>query len=839
MSKSHSTPLRHSGRNVHQITTNPTPPTSQEVLQAVLKDELGAQTWEFPSDILARMLSAKRRNNPLEPNEIDDLSAYTCDIDGVSHVLDTACAAFDAGFDREGWKNLPGGEREHYPTIREYLNKCVTVCHAALDSIHFKVEKRKRWYSELKFVVYDKATGDGVDNAAALKPDLAGGELAGFTHGVLYWNNPKSSLQILLPVEVKNNDSWTAIVSQAATYARCLFSASPSRQFALVIGINHASKQLRFLVFHRGGLTASKALPMLEDGSRREILRLFLAILTWESAEDAGFAEWLSDAEIVLPRDKDDEQGIVGVMGQVLSHGICVRGRATMVSRVSYDATSHPAVALPPAKATPLVPITPVRQSPRLQERSQATGGSGKNPQKAPSSKKSAGKAAIQPAPNKKPTSSSKGLGKTALASSSKQKSAGGKSRGTSQHALRGEKTDRDETPQSPIAIFTERRRNVKFIRTHQEMLFREPLKSPPVGQRADAVVKISWPIDDTRSVEADACFATRQPISNRLFLPSGSADLRDFHWSLFATPDSPPCPEYRSLWVHVSSLVGKSLSRVDHPKDLFYSIAHAMLGWLSILQHGFLHRDISIGNVLTIDNAITMPKFTVEATSDLADVLKAMSLEESSDVNQESSDVEQESSDVEQESSVVKQEITRLLDDLNITEQCRGFTIDLDMATSLKTLFSKVHDGERSGTRQFMSDPLVDSLKFSELYLQSPVDDLCSFYYVGQWAALFNQGAEDQNRMSPRFLDLRNSVDGSAPQRNEATTKIGKISTGSLRQYPPFLDWIEATDPGQDLVGGEAHRFYMPLFFKFAYRGVKEYLEILKEDAEELAKAL
>ncbi|KAJ7666542.1 hypothetical protein B0H17DRAFT_879763, partial [Mycena rosella] len=56
---------------------------------------------------------------------------------------------------------------------------------------------------------------------------------------------------IQIPVEVKDN--WPDMVAQAATYARCLFSASPSRAFALVLAYHHTDCELRFLIFHRGG----------------------------------------------------------------------------------------------------------------------------------------------------------------------------------------------------------------------------------------------------------------------------------------------------------------------------------------------------------------------------------------------------------------------------------------------------------------------------------------------------------------------------------------------------------------------------------------------------------
>ncbi|KAF9650143.1 hypothetical protein BDM02DRAFT_3078593, partial [Thelephora ganbajun] len=46
---------------------------------------------------------------------------------------------------------------------------------------------------------------------------------------------------------------WPRIVFHATTYARCLFSASPPRHFAIVLGFRYITAELRFLIFHRSG----------------------------------------------------------------------------------------------------------------------------------------------------------------------------------------------------------------------------------------------------------------------------------------------------------------------------------------------------------------------------------------------------------------------------------------------------------------------------------------------------------------------------------------------------------------------------------------------------------
>lgn len=190
---------------------------------------------------------------------------------------------------------------------------------------------------------------------------------------ILSWSPTiKGENPIEIPVAV--NKGWPELVCQAATYARCLFDASPLRKFALVLCFEHATKQLRFVIFHRGGLTASHALSV--DIDIKDILLMFIAILTWDSAADAGFPEWFNDIQFCLPLDNKDTEGVVVTVDEVLHSTTGVRGRVTRVSRASYAAksgiepgselraSSSPISATPEANA--LIPTTHLRRSTRI-----------------------------------------------------------------------------------------------------------------------------------------------------------------------------------------------------------------------------------------------------------------------------------------------------------------------------------------------------------------------------------------------------------------------------------------------------------------------------------------
>ncbi|KAJ7692362.1 hypothetical protein B0H14DRAFT_834813 [Mycena olivaceomarginata] len=136
---------------------------------------------------------------------------------------------------------------------------------------------------------------------------------------------------MLLPVEVE--DEWSELIAQAATYGRSLFSANPSRVFALVLGVNHRTKTLRFLLFHRGGLTTHTELQLDTPEGRAEILRVIMTILLWSEAQHAGFVSTSNDLHHLLPVSPDSHTK--ATVTNVIHHSDCVRGRATRVTRLT------------------------------------------------------------------------------------------------------------------------------------------------------------------------------------------------------------------------------------------------------------------------------------------------------------------------------------------------------------------------------------------------------------------------------------------------------------------------------------------------------------------------
>ncbi|KAJ3863116.1 hypothetical protein EV359DRAFT_82687, partial [Lentinula novae-zelandiae] len=152
-----------------------TPPTSHQAdLKKVMRAELGDQTWQFPLDRVARMLSSKKRNAPLDDKVYDHLGNYACvsDSPGFMKQLKNAVMKLGPRLKDIQWPSGPD-ERTFYTPLAQFLNACVSVCKKELTNDD---RYTKGPFHDLEFIVYDKETQDSVDGASPVKPDLVGGK---------------------------------------------------------------------------------------------------------------------------------------------------------------------------------------------------------------------------------------------------------------------------------------------------------------------------------------------------------------------------------------------------------------------------------------------------------------------------------------------------------------------------------------------------------------------------------------------------------------------------------------------------------------------------------------
>ena len=185
-------------------------------------------------------------------------------------------------------------------------------------------------------------------------------------------------------------------------------------------------------------------------------------------------------------------------------------------------------------------------------------------------------------------------------------------------------------------------------------------------------------------------------PTTNHLFLPSPSENADDFRWDLF--PGPPESPEYRSLLGHVIAFAGHSLVTAKDLPSLIRAVLHAHLGevvlssllylpdgltfhrgYYNMCQKNYQHRDLSIGNVLMVDEPVKSEPF-----------------------------------DIPDPQNEVQEEILCVCKELKIDNQCTGFVIDGDMAVDWNTYFDEEHAGTKSVrildflTVTFEIDPLI-----------------------------------------------------------------------------------------------------------------------------------
>lgn len=149
------------------------------------------------------------------------------------------------------------------------------------------------------------------------------------------------------------------------------------------------------------------------------------------------------------------------------------------------------------------------------------------------------------------------------------------------------------------------------------------------------------------------------------------------------------------------------------------------------------------------------------------------------------------------------------------------------------------------------MSSSLLYSTSDPRQYIHSPIDDLFSFFYVGQWAAVHN---DEYPTNSQNVHSLRRQLDGTLQSRESATSDIASLTRSDI--YTPFIaqsapilrEWkssleelkrvwamVELQAREEKLTGTEASDFFVPQFHKFSLRGVVLYLRLLAKIQDKL----
>ena len=152
------------------------------------------------------------------------------------------------------------------------------------------------------------------------------------------------------------------------------------------------------------------------------------------------------------------------------------------------------------------------------------------------------------------------------------------------------------------------------------------------------------------------------------------------------------------------------------------------------------------------------------------------------------------------------------------------------------------------------MSSGLLRSIRLSEPYLHSPVDDLESFYYTKQWAAARNEGYSTGKHQTDELEVLQVRLSGSVDNRSQATLLVHRIRLNNedvqkfgaflAKLHPVLKEWYTSilalmkswrtVKDGADGTG-DVSRYYVRHALLFAYRGVADFFKIVHKYRESL----
>lgn len=396
MSKITSSPVKTGSKSVGADNRSGVRGPKQKELKHDVGVELEGNTWKFTTVELARALAKKTRKTPYALGTIDTIDDYdlTDHTAMLRKTLSLVLEEFEESKPEKILKDLQGkGERDQYNGFRSFTNSAIEICRNALkdragsyyatlevivhdapmqdtirgaDALKPDLAGVNSFPNQVDVNIDNESSHKSDGDSAQPKPEgTVSGEAMGNNIAAsapkdrgtkrkpendlrdtlaqsidpikleLFWRPPNGRERnaLLLPFEVKS-DSWPELIRQAGTYARCMLAAHPYRMFALVIGYKYDTQELSFLIFHRGGLTGCEPLKLTDKKGRREMLRLFLTILTWDSPADAGIPEWTDGSTILLPSGPEGKSSRSFQVEELLYNTNCILGRATWVARL-------------------------------------------------------------------------------------------------------------------------------------------------------------------------------------------------------------------------------------------------------------------------------------------------------------------------------------------------------------------------------------------------------------------------------------------------------------------------------------------------------------------------
>ncbi|KAJ7163776.1 hypothetical protein C8R43DRAFT_988621 [Mycena crocata] len=289
---------------------------------------------------------------------------------------------------------------------------------------------------------------------------------------------------------------------------------------------------------------------------------------------------------------------------------------------------------------------------------------------------------------------------------------------------------------------------------------------------------------------------------------------------------------------------IGRPLIYAESSHELCMGLLDALLGWLSLHQFGFVHRDLSIANVLlTGSEPIGIPTNIPLCSPGVKDYLSANTTSGAPPADSPASRAQ------------LPAEIAALLAQLPVMRRyAAAFLADGDIAIDWRTNLNwedactltarqRPFSGSVLRTLQFVSLPLHRAMLRDLRHLQSPIDDIESFFWLLVWATLFNRHNPSSTR-SKTEKEWQQWLDGADYKDKSTFTVELRRTQGSLssitQELLPLLhkwwflqeelrsQWDKTIQPDRKEGRKGTDEFYLPHFRHFALLGVRDFLNLV-----------
>ncbi|GJJ08156.1 hypothetical protein Clacol_002364 [Clathrus columnatus] len=445
-------------------------------------------------------------------------------------------------------------EPAHYQPFVERLN-------AVKESLTHNTRMEDSIYFRVKFEVYGREMAESVGEDAPLRPDALARILSGDPDDRVFWED------VELCVEVKNR--YRDMIIQGATYARSMFYAQRNRRFVLMIFFNQKQRQASFGLFSPAWLCLSTNHHDLSvEAGQRGFVQDMIQIWSCTNRWSAGFEDSCNNLRCFLGK-----LGTFSYCGNICCR-TTLRGRRTRVDLIDNGDiwTNQNEYHLPGPQPES------VRSSARIAENHLALlrGRGADSPSELPIS-------ITTPDPKYKTlilkdswppvsrrTQEARVFGIAENNDEVKDEQAGGGDND-------GDEREDEKHQDFGIPVILDcffgnklRRRNIRYC-----------FGTLPIDGRS---LSTFW--DDDGS-EQSSNLRTGEPKPKK---PKPNID----------PPPVESCDPEERVHAHlVISTQGVPLDNADGPRQLLQAVLHAMIGYSVIFNRCWLHRDVSIGNVL------------------------------------------------------------------------------------------------------------------------------------------------------------------------------------------------------------------------------------------------